>query len=217
MTKIRLSSRLSTIANLVGDVDYVYDVGCDHALLDIYITKHRHNISCVAIDVNENVINQTKRKLKKLGLENKIQLLLNDGLVGLDIPDNSVIVISGLGTKVILNILKAAKLPKYLILQTNNDEYNLRKNVVKMGYLIEAEVYLEERGYKYVITKFKKGNKKYSSFNYFVSPFLIDNRDYLKYRLDRLTKHYSFEKDRFLKLRYKYWLFKINNQLKKLK
>ena len=36
---IKLSLRLQTIADLVSKEDNVIDVGCDHALLSIYITN----------------------------------------------------------------------------------------------------------------------------------------------------------------------------------
>lgn len=214
---MKLSKRLMTIADLIdNDIDYLYDVGCDHAKLDIYITKTRQRISCIAIDVNENVIKTTTENIKSLGLDKKIKILKNDGLNNLEIPYNSVVVISGLGTKTILNILKVQKLPKYLILQSNNDEYFLRKAVIKLGYKVDSEVFVPEKGYNYVVTKFVKGKSMYSNFNYFVSPLLQNNIEYLKYRLEVLNKNYKYAKTVFDKIKYKIWIFKLENIIKKV-
>lgn len=213
---MKLSKRLKTIANMIDDVDYLFDVGCDHAKLDIFITNTRQDISCIAIDVNDNVITNTKKVIESLNLQNKIKVIKNDGLKNLNIPFNSVVVVSGLGNKTILNILKEATLPKYLILQTNNDEYFLKKEVIKMGYEIIDEAFLTERGYDYVISKYVKKRKKYSEFDKYVSPLLSGNIDYLKYRIKKLKTKYKYNKNIFKKLKYKIWMFKIKNKIKKL-
>lgn len=213
---MKLSKRLKTIANMIDDVDYLFDVGCDHAKLDIFITNTRQDISCIAIDVNDNVITNTKKVIESLNLQNKIKVIKNDGLKNLNIPFNSVVVVSGLGNNTILNILKEATLPKYLILQTNNDEYFLKKEVIKMGYEIIDEAFLTERGYDYVISKYVKKRKKYSEFDKYVSPLLSGNIDYLKYRIKKLKTKYKYNKNIFKKLKYKIWMFKIKNKIKKL-
>lgn len=213
---MKLSKRLKTIANMIDDVDYLFDVGCDHAKLDIFITNTRQDISCIAIDVNDNVITNTKKVIESLNLQNKIKVIKNDGLKNLNIPFKSVVVVSGLGNKTILNILKEATLPKYLILQTNNDEYFLKKEVIKIGYEIIDEAFLTERGYDYVISKYVKKRKKYSEFDKYVSPLLSGNIDYLKYRIKKLKTKYKYNKNIFKKLKYKIWMFKIKNKIKKL-
>ena len=65
-----LSKRLFEISKLVPKKCNVIDIGCDHALLDLYLAKSR-NIKCIAIDIRENIINNVKEVVKKEKLENK--------------------------------------------------------------------------------------------------------------------------------------------------
>ena len=51
---IRLSKRLECIASFVNDDMSLVDVGCDHALLDIYLCQVKKNIKIIASDINEN-------------------------------------------------------------------------------------------------------------------------------------------------------------------
>ena len=41
MTSIKLSKRLNAIAKLVNKDSILADVGCDHALLDIYLIQNK--------------------------------------------------------------------------------------------------------------------------------------------------------------------------------
>ena len=71
-------------------------------------------------------------------------------------PLNYTAVICGMGTATILSILNTDKLCKIdkLIIQSNNDLYNLRKKICKKGFNIINEVIVKERGIYYIIIKF---------------------------------------------------------------
>ena len=43
---IKLSKRLDTIAAFINKDDDVLDIGCDHALLDIYLSNKYSKIYC---------------------------------------------------------------------------------------------------------------------------------------------------------------------------
>ena len=50
---MKISNRLKLIASFVDDNSYVIDVGCDHALLDIFLVQTKKNIKTIASDINE--------------------------------------------------------------------------------------------------------------------------------------------------------------------
>ena len=50
---MQIRKRLKAIASLVEKGSKVIDVGCDHALLDIYLTLYNSN-ECIASDINKN-------------------------------------------------------------------------------------------------------------------------------------------------------------------
>ena len=58
---MQIRNRLKAIASLVDKGANVIDVGCDHALLDIYLTLYNEN-NCIASDINENAYNIAKEK-----------------------------------------------------------------------------------------------------------------------------------------------------------
>ena len=178
-----------TIANMIDDNSLVIDVGCDHAYLDIYLTKNRHNIKCIATDINFKIVELAKQRILKNNLENKIEVRQSNGLDAISDSSEAIIVISGMGTNTILNILKKdiSKLSKTLIIQSNNDLIELRKKIIKLGYYIEDEKFVIDNSKNYVVIRFVKGNRKYRGIDYVLGPILKNDKDYLK----RILKHYN--------------------------
>lgn len=181
---MHLSKRLKAIADLVPNDSKVIDVGCDHALLSIYLSSEK-NCSCVATDINENAIKSARLNISKYKIKN-IDTLITDGINGIEISKNDYIVIAGMGTSTIKHILSCDNLADNLIVSSNNQLYELRKYVTKLGYYIEDEKYIEERNKKYVIIKFKKGHKRYSKEDLKYGPISKNNMQYLLYELEKL-------------------------------
>ena len=75
---IKLSSRLKALADYIEDNDSMVDIGCDHGLLDIYLTLNKKNVKVIASDVNENALNNAKKNIKKYNLEDKISKRKSD-------------------------------------------------------------------------------------------------------------------------------------------
>ena len=75
---IKLSSRLKALADYIEDNDSMVDIGCDHGLLDIYLTLNKKNVKVVASDVNENALNNAKKNIKKYNLEDRTTLFAGD-------------------------------------------------------------------------------------------------------------------------------------------
>lgn len=183
-----LSKRLLTIANMVEDSKVVYDVGCDHAYLDIFLNKTR-NIECYAIDVRKSVLEIAKRNIEKNQLN--IPVLLNNGLDNLNLKSNSVVVIAGMGTRNILKIIKNKK-AEQIIIQSNDDLPYLRSSLSKLGYKIMDEKLVFESGYYYVLIKFEKGLANYTEEQQLLGPILMlesENETYQKY-LKHLVEKY---------------------------
>lgn len=211
-----MNKRLRVVASMVDkDID-VIDVGCDHALLDIYLTKCNNN-KCIASDISKNALNQAIENIKKNGLEDKIEVILSDGLKNIETKKNTTVVISGMGTNTIVSILKDAdrKNIENIIIQSNNDLNNLRREVVKLGYMIIDEEAVLDKNIFYVVIKFKKGNKKYNKNDYSLGP-ILKNKDsrveyykYLKSKNEEVLKNIP---RRYFKLRYK--IKKTNQMLK---
>lgn len=214
------SKRIKKIASLVDSDAYVIDVGCDHGLLDIYLTLNNNN-KCIACDIKESALNSAKENIEKYKLN--IETRLSDGLKNVDVPLNSICVIAGMGTNLILHILDDSKIKNLdnIIIQTNNDYEQLRREVCKLGFYIDKEVAIKDKNIWYIIIKFKKGFKKYKKADYILGPVLLNNKDsdtldYYKYEYDKymeiisnIPKNYIFKRTKI-----KFILKKLNDYIK---
>lgn len=204
-----ISKRLNVIASLV-DSNKIIDIGCDHALLDIYLTNK--GINCVAIDNKETVLDKARENIKKNNLLDKIKIICSNGLENYNVLGNENVIIAGMGTNTILNIIQNKEFNKIntLIIQSNNNLYELRKKICKLGYYIDKEIVIFDKKY-YNIIRFKRGFKKYSYFDYY---FGLDiNYEYKKYINNKIYKTYKNIpfKNIVKKIKYKILLLYIKN------
>lgn len=187
------SKRIIELSKMVDNSKTVYDVGCDHAYLDIYLKKYCNVKDCYAIDIRKSIIETAKKNISDWKLD--IKVLLNNGLDDINIVKNSVVVIAGMGTKNILKILKDKKIDE-MIIQSNDDIYLLRKTLIEWGYKITDEKVVYDNCYYYVLIKFSLGTVKYTEEEMFLGPILIKKNEqsyieYLKYldkKYDRMIK-----------------------------
>lgn len=212
---MNISNRLKTIADMIDSDYHVIDVGCDHALLDIYLTLNK-KIKCTAIDNKEKVINYSKENIEKYNLTSKIELILNDGLENIKIHDDDIIVLAGLGTKTILNII-ANKNIKHLIVQSNDDVYNLRYQLTKLNYKVIDEKIVYEKKKYYTIIKLEKEKAKYSKKELEYGPILLKekNKVFDKYLIKRIDYFEMLLKQ--VPQKYIIRKLKIKSKIKKLK
>lgn len=180
---MNLSKRLHSIADMIPSGSRVIDVGCDHALLSIYLEKEK-KCTCVAADINDNALESARINKKKYNSD--IEIILTDGINNIDIKSDDYIVIAGMGTTTINHILDKKVLSSNLILASNNQIYELRKMVTALGYKIQDEKFICDHQKKYVIIKFTKGKNKYSNIDMKYGPILKYDPEYLIYELEKL-------------------------------
>lgn len=187
MTKIKLSKRLKTIASMVDKNSIIADIGCDHALLDIYLSQNKIINKSIAVDVNKNALNFAIKNIKQSGVYNVFPRL-GDGLFAINKEDKvNTLIISGLGDQKIIFILKenvnALSSINNIIIQSNAEGYQVRSKITKLGYFICDETLVLDKKIMYTIIKFKKGNKKYNKRQLFFGPKLLVNKDPLFYNM----------------------------------
>ncbi len=177
---MKINNRLKTIGDLVPLSSYPLDIGCDHALLSIYLVKEKGLSKTVASDNKSGPLKKAKENVKFYKVSDKVKLLEAEGLdsytKGID-----TITISGMGGLNINKILDDNK--KYLknidtlILSPNNYSLAVKRKLLKLGYHIENETLVKERNIIYEILVFKKGRKYYSYKKLFLGPILMTKRD----------------------------------------
>ena len=162
---IKLSKRLEKIASFIDKNDNVIDIGCDHALLDIYLSTKYSKIY-YASDLRESALEMARSNIKKYNSNNVILSCGN----GLDVIKNEMnintIVISGMGYLTIIGILKNIKNMKNinkLVIQSNSNSEIVRKYLIKNNFYVEKEAVVVDKKIYYIVSCFKRGNKKYNS------------------------------------------------------
>ena len=173
---MKINDRLKKIGDLVEANSFCLDVGCDHALLDIYLVKKDKNIKAIASDVAEGPVDAAKQNIKRERLENKIEVRLGDGLDTYSDEVNTII-ISGMGGRNMIGIFKrhleVLKKVDTIILSPNNYQIDVKKFLVSNGFYIENEEFVKDKKFIYQIIVFKKGKKHYTNKEYFFGPIYL--------------------------------------------
>lgn len=183
---MKINNRLKTIGDLVPLSTYPLDIGCDHALLSIYLVKEKGLSKAIASDNKSGPLKKAGENVNFYKVSDKIKLIEAEGLdsytEGID-----TITISGMGGLNINKILddnrKYLKNIDTLILSPNNYSLAVKRKLLKLGYHIENETLVKEKNIIYEILVFKKGRKYYSYKKLFLGPILMTKKD-------NITKEY---------------------------
>lgn len=178
-----ISLRLKTIGEVVLKTKSkgIIDVGCDHALLDIFLYQKDPSLNLIASDNKEEPLLKAKSNIKKFGLEKEIQTLLSDGISAIN-KEVDTAIISGMGAETIIRILNHENI-KYLnrlIISSNNKYSLLRKTIVEMGFVINDEIIIEDEKY-YQVIEFIRGKEVYSKKEIEYGPILLKNKNPMFY------------------------------------
>ena len=212
-----ISLKIKAIAFFIGKKDRVVDIGCDHAYLGIYLKKNDLCKSVIASDINEHALENAKSNIKRSKLEKDIKCILSDGLNDIDDSLYDTVVIAGMGTKTIKEILDnkdKLKDVKKIILSSNNEQYELRKYMQKRNYTLKDEKIIYEKNHYYVISKYVCGKQKLKKQELLFGLIKIDKKNYYNYLFNENKK--ILKKVPFTKIKRRHSLKKENKVLKKL-
>lgn len=190
---IKISERLKSLTKYIDSDDAVIDVGCDHAKLDIYLVQAGLQNKVYVCDVNENALQNGINNIEEWDLEDKIIPVLGYGIEKVGNFDVNTLVISGMGSKNIIEILGSPYLDKFykLILQSNNNHYELRKFLMEHNYVIVNEEIIIDAKKTYInIVAIKNYIKKdYNETELLFGPVLIKDKDNIPYFKDLLEEY----------------------------
>ena len=154
---MKINNRLRMIGDLVKANSFCLDVGCDHALLDIYLVKRNENIKAIGSDIAQGPLDHAKENIKREHLEGKIELRLGSGLKTYSDEVDTVIISNMGGRNIIGNLknnLKLLKCIDTLIISPNNYQEEVKRFLVKKGFYIENEEFVKTKGYIFQIIIF---------------------------------------------------------------
>lgn len=206
---MKINRRLKTVGDLVDTNSLVLDIGCDHALLDIYLIENHIVKKAVASDIAEGPLKSAQENIKRYQMEDKIETRLGNGLETYT-DDIDTVVISGMGGRTMIGMFKyklnIAKKINTIIVSPNNYQEDVRRFFTHIGFKIAEEELVKDGKIIYQVIKFKKGRKHYNKKDYFFGPILLTKKDKLfqeyfqreltsrKILMDILPKNYRMKK-----------------------
>lgn len=162
MNKRKLSDRVCHIVDLVPECDSMADVGCDHALISIYLREIGRVKKVIASDLREKPLENARENVEKKGLTTDFQFRLCDGLSAYKPHEVETILISGLGGILMKEVLdkgkEVVKSATYLILEPQSDVYLVRKWLREEGFVIKEERFAREGIKYYPVIRAEKGD-----------------------------------------------------------
>ncbi|MDR0948524.1 MAG: class I SAM-dependent methyltransferase [Lachnospiraceae bacterium] len=156
---ISLSHRLLALAQMVTPGSVVWDVGCDHGYLSIYLVQNGISPRVVAMDVRVGPLQAAKKHIDEYGLSSYIETRLSDGLSTPGTLAADTILIAGMGCGLIIRILSEgrshAQAAREVIVQPQSQLPLFRCFLRKEGYRIVKENIIEEGGLFYFPMKIR--------------------------------------------------------------
>lgn len=175
---MKISKRLQAISNFIEDNSNIIDVGCDHALLDIYLFRNKKNVNLIASDVKAGPLEQARRNIEKYGCNIKVKQGFG---ISTSEEETDTIVIAGMGGDTIIDILEKdkdkLKNVNQMILSPQSEWKKVRSVVTSLEFYIADEKILEENHKYYVIIKFVKGKRNYSKKELEFGPILLEKKE----------------------------------------
>lgn len=190
-----MSERMLMICESVKKCNSVYDTGSDHAFVPIYLVNKGLCKKAIASDIKVGPIRIAEENIKKFGMNESISTSHCDGLSNAN--NSECIIIAGMGSQVIVDILKnelkIAMSAEQLILQPMNAPEKLREYLWTNGFSIYFENLCREKHkvYNVICARYTGVFREYNEVELHASEFLIKKKhsllsEYLKPKLKRL-------------------------------
>jgi tRNA (adenine22-N1)-methyltransferase len=154
---LKLSRRLSALAEWVPQGARFADIGTDHALLPVFLALNGKINYAVAGDIHAGPVEAAKRQVSEAGLEEVVSVRIGDGMAVLEPGEVDTVTIAGMGGSLMARILDQAQDRlngvRTLILSPHVAEDAVRRWLVRHHYVLDKEMLLEEDGVIYTLMR----------------------------------------------------------------
>ena len=157
---MELDNRLKTIYEMMDAGCVPMDVGTDHCKLPLYALQRGKISRAYAGDVREGPLAAARRSVERYGMEDRVVLLLSDGLSALTDDDRravDTVVMAGMGGLLIRDLIENAPFvkteKKTLLLQPMTAVYELKDYLRGAGFVTEKERIACEGDKLYIIIR----------------------------------------------------------------
>lgn len=183
-------NRIEAIYSFIDEDDKVVDVGCDQAKLGLMLSKRKQK--SIASDRSQNVIDRAKHDL---GRNQYIDLRVSDGLENIKENESDTLVLAGMGTHTMLDILSKTTLRFKKIITISNNYHNiLREKMNELNYKVDKELIVEDMNKLYNLIVFIEGKRSYTEKELLLGLNHVDENKYKKYIEFLLNKYTNIKK-----------------------
>ena len=178
-------NRIEALYSFIDECDKVVDVGCDQAKLGLMLASRGQK--SIASDRSLNVIDRARHDL---GRNKYIDLRVSDGLDNIKEGEADTLVLAGMGTHTMLEILNKTSLKFKKIITISNNYHNiLREKMGEINYKVDRELIVEDMNKFYNLIVFVPGNREYTERELLLGVNHVD--------LDMHSKYINFLKEKY--------------------
>lgn len=192
------------VASFVRQGSIVADIGTDHAYLPVYLISHGISKKAFAADIGRGPLLNAEKTVTEYGLNDKITLVLSDGLKKIDLSAVDTVILAGMGGDLIKDILSCADIEQlkkiHIIAQPQSHAEKVRGFLTQNGFEIEREdICLDSKHVYICMSASFTGRTEYPcSYEYYgeliknnnelVRPFIKNQIMHMRKKLDALMK-----------------------------
>ena len=152
--RIQPRERLSCAIELLSGANVVADVGCDHGRLSCALVQREIASKCIAIDVSAPSLGKAVRLARQVGVEDRVETRLGDGLAPLNTGEADALAILGMGGTLmarILDVVPPLKGAKLCVLQPMRAAEDIRRWLFERNYPVLDDRVVREGGRLYQV------------------------------------------------------------------
>lgn len=157
MRTVKLSPRLSAVSEFVRQDSVIADIGTDHGLLITYLAQNKIIKKGYACDINASPLESAKANINEYKVNDIVETMLTDGLIGLDNKGITDITIAGMGGELIIDIIDNADWLKIdginMVFQAMTKDYILREKLYERGFYIIDEKAVVDGNFVYSVLR----------------------------------------------------------------
>lgn len=161
--RVHLRPRLLAVAELVGQVGTLADIGCDHGRLCIALLQSGAVQYAIAADVSAASLKKAQALRDYVGLSAHMELREGNGLTVLAENEADTLAICGMGGMLITNLLSVSPLlmgASGAVLQPMRGVEELRRYLFYNGYCVEGERIARDNGRLYQVLRVRMGQEE---------------------------------------------------------
>lgn len=195
--RLKLPKRLKFLLDFAPECGVLADIGSDHGLLPAAALLFGRCEHAIAADISAPSLSKARSLAQELGVDDRMDFRVGDGVTVLCEGEADVVVIAGMGANLICDILDAGKdvlKDATLILSPNIYPERLREYLINNGWNIERDDVIHDGKYYTVILAQRGQSESYSQRELLLGKYTNPTEgqaEYLRYKIALTERNLS--------------------------